>query len=237
MPEYWIIGKSLRTGKTLQPKRYIASSEADAIASAKDDGRTADSIRVRSVVSFNDEVAGVSHKNSDNSSRQKLIRETKRHEPVLLIRETANKHDANAIAVCRRSDGRQLGYLPAQRAKQIVNVLLCDQGARYAAICSSVGQMERSELLGLELLVVVAIPGTTDDEIQKHLGSKEFMESNGSKAIRLANFQRLDATDKVTQSLKRQGNKSEPKKKEASGCLIAVVAILASATAIFAAIQ
>jgi hypothetical protein len=56
-------------------------------------------------------VAGESHKNTDGSSRQTIIRKCQSGEPVMLVPEPTNPHDSDAVKVCRRS-GEQIGYLP-----------------------------------------------------------------------------------------------------------------------------
>ena len=61
---------------------------------------------------FFQQVHGIFHKNVDGSSRQEIIRRCWVGEEVVLVPETANRFDPYAIKVCR-SDGGQIGYLPA----------------------------------------------------------------------------------------------------------------------------
>jgi hypothetical protein len=51
-------------------------------------------------------------------------------EPVLLVRERQDAPEPNAIRVCT-GNGRQLGFVPAHRAKSLAPLL--DRGARYRA--------------------------------------------------------------------------------------------------------
>lgn len=66
---------------------------------------------------FPTKVVGVSHRNGDRHSRQKIIREhCHGGQRVRLVREPNNKFDSNAISVWT-SDGLQIGYLSAEIAR------------------------------------------------------------------------------------------------------------------------
>ena len=54
-------------------------------------------------------VHGVSFKNDDGSSRQKIISQCKVGEELDIIPEPTNRHDPGAMKVCRKN-GEQLGY-------------------------------------------------------------------------------------------------------------------------------
>jgi hypothetical protein len=54
-------------------------------------------------------VHGVSYKNDDGSSRQKIISRCKVGEELDIIPEPTNRHDPGAMQVCRKT-GEQLGY-------------------------------------------------------------------------------------------------------------------------------
>jgi HIRAN domain len=54
-------------------------------------------------------VHGVSYKNDDGSSRQKIISRCKVGEELDIIPEPTNRHDPGAMKVCRKN-GEQLGY-------------------------------------------------------------------------------------------------------------------------------
>ena len=68
-------------------------------------------------------VVGVTHKNADGSSRQRILkrmrREERDHERVDLEHEPENPYDENAVKVLN-SDGEQLGYLERGLAADIV---------------------------------------------------------------------------------------------------------------------
>jgi hypothetical protein len=64
-------------------------------------------------------VRGTSHRNSDRTSRTKIIGECSVFDPILLVPEPENPFDSNAIAVCRRETNEQLGYLESRLAGEI----------------------------------------------------------------------------------------------------------------------
>jgi len=65
--------------------------------------------------SFFTKVAGVSHRNSNRTSRQAIISRCRVGEELLLVCEPDNSFDPNAIKVLR-ANGEQLGYIPASTA-------------------------------------------------------------------------------------------------------------------------
>ena len=65
---------------------------------------------------FKTKVAGVTHKNSDGTERQKIIKKCKTGENLLLIREPNNPYDKSAISVHRES-GEQIGYIASHVSK------------------------------------------------------------------------------------------------------------------------
>lgn len=65
--------------------------------------------------SFFTKIAGVTHRNKDRKSRQRLIAQCLVGEELVLEREPDNAVDPNAIKVLRVT-GEQLGYIPAHVA-------------------------------------------------------------------------------------------------------------------------
>ncbi|HEV2382685.1 MAG TPA: HIRAN domain-containing protein [Terriglobia bacterium] len=61
---------------------------------------------------FYKKLAGITFKNQDGSSRQKVIQHCRVGEELVLVLEPTNPYDADAIKVCR-ANGEQLGYWPA----------------------------------------------------------------------------------------------------------------------------
>jgi Phage integrase family/HIRAN domain len=68
-------------------------------------------------------VVGESHRNSDGSDRQQIIRERARPgDPVQLVPEPDNRHDRRAVKVCLAT-GEQLGYLDRDQARELARIL------------------------------------------------------------------------------------------------------------------
>ena len=70
------------------------------------------------VRSFHTKVVGVTKKNEDGSRRQGVIAGCKVGEQVLLIRESENPYDSNAIAVYH-SSRKQIGFISADLAEKL----------------------------------------------------------------------------------------------------------------------
>ena len=67
-------------------------------------------------------LAGVTFENDDGVNRQKIIAKCGEGEIVRLVRDRENRHDPNAVRVVRES-GDQIGWLPADIAKEIAPVM------------------------------------------------------------------------------------------------------------------
>jgi hypothetical protein len=81
-------------------------------------------------------VVGLPYPNPDGSSRREAVRGLGRWERVHLVHRPDNPVDCNAVAVLRASDGRQLGFLPATLAAEVVEA--ARGGTRYLALVSEV---------------------------------------------------------------------------------------------------
>lgn len=80
------------------------------------------------VQAFATNVVGVTKKNDDSSSRQKILKKSRKQQTAELYRDSLNLHDRNAFAVFT-SQG-QIGYIPSEVAAQIAPDV--DKGkARY----------------------------------------------------------------------------------------------------------
>lgn len=77
-------------------------------------------------------VVGTSHRNSDRTSRTRIIGECSTFDSILLAPEPENKFDPNAIAVRRRETNEQLGYLDSRLAGEITRDM-AKHGARWVA--------------------------------------------------------------------------------------------------------
>jgi hypothetical protein len=61
---------------------------------------------------FFQQVHGITHKNDDGSSRQKVIGDCHEGEELVLVPEPTNPYDPYAVKICRKN-GEQIGYWPA----------------------------------------------------------------------------------------------------------------------------
>ncbi len=73
---------------------------------------------LRPLRSFHTKVVGVTKKNEDGGKRQEVIAGCKVDELVLLIRESENPYDSNAIAVYH-SSRKQIGFIAADLAERL----------------------------------------------------------------------------------------------------------------------
>jgi len=78
---------------------------------------------------FITKVVGVTHKNSDGTDRQKILKDCKAGEQLALIHEPV-KQDQNAVKVCRQN-GEQIGWLNQILAAETAPRL--DRGSRVDA--------------------------------------------------------------------------------------------------------
>ncbi len=116
---------------------------------------------------FFTKVAGVSHANQDGTSRQKIIKKCRTLEKLTLDHEEDNPHDRNAVRVCREN-GEQIGYLQQELAEEVVS--RSERGYRYAAFVKDVtGGRPSSPTHGINLLIIVALPGISDSEVQRYI--------------------------------------------------------------------
>jgi len=123
--------------------------------------------RSKGLRSFYTKVAGVSHRNEDGTSRQEIIRRCQPSETLLLHHDEQNPHDPNAVRVCRHN-GDQVGFLNAELAEEVVHG--SRRGYRYAAFLKNItGGTGDVTTLGVNLLVVVAAPGVTDQQAQNYV--------------------------------------------------------------------
>ena len=82
---------------------------------------------------FYAKVAGVSHLNSDGSSRARIIAHCKALDPLELCPEPENQFDPNAIAVRHLKTREQLGYLDKRLASEVAADFR-KNGARWLAM-------------------------------------------------------------------------------------------------------
>ena len=106
--EWFLAGAALVAALVFVMARHRSPSSAGP-------ARSAVSTPVRA---YHSRIAGTSQRNEDGTKRQTLVAALYEGEELALVPEPDNPHDANAIAVLDRR-GRQLGYLPAETAKDL----------------------------------------------------------------------------------------------------------------------
>jgi len=152
----WRIARLRKKGATIS-----ASVTIDEVEDAETRGR--------GVWHFFSKIVGVTHANTDGSDRQDIIARCHPFETLDLAREEENPVDGNAIAV-RRSDGDQLGYLPAELAADVVERI--QRGYRYAAYLTEItGGQHDKPTLGANLLILVANPGVSDEVVMEYVNN------------------------------------------------------------------
>jgi hypothetical protein len=71
---------------------------------------------VRPLREFRKQVHGIFHKNSDGTSRQRIIRDCSEGEELQLVPEPDNRVDPGAVKILRMN-GEQIGYWPAEAGR------------------------------------------------------------------------------------------------------------------------
>ena len=121
---------------------------------------------------FHARVVGLPYPNSDGTSRREAVAGLRRWERVRLRHRPDNPVDCNAVAVLRENDDRQLGYLPATLAKELVAAAL--SGTRYLAVVHEVSVPDPNDLIAVaptraSLLVLALEGGATVAMARRHL--------------------------------------------------------------------
>jgi hypothetical protein len=117
MPYFEIAGYGQAT-KRKRRRTYLASDESEARGKAAQDGTVVEQVTLVEIFGFLEQLAGASHKNPDNTSRQRLLRNCQPHERLVFEHEIWGQHP-NATKVCRLN-GEQLGYLPEDIARVVM---------------------------------------------------------------------------------------------------------------------
>jgi hypothetical protein len=89
-------------------------------------------------------VAGLSHPNSDGTSRQNYLRMCKVNEYMMLVRDGRNPYDPNAIKVCNKN-GQQIGFIPQKLTREFASKI--DAGAQYSV---SIVEITQPDELGFK---------------------------------------------------------------------------------------
>jgi len=107
----------------------------------------------RVVRSWRTRVVGVTKENTDGTPRQRVIRDCREGERLLLLREPRNPYDSNAIKVCRLS-GDQIGYISSDVAERMADEM--DAGKRFSARIENItGGSSAKRSLGVNIVIAV----------------------------------------------------------------------------------
>lgn len=117
---------------------------------------------------FYTKVVGVTFQNDDGSDRQAIIARCSPFETLVAEHED-NPHDPNAMRVCTQG-GDQIGHLSREVAADLRRKMQRDFNC--AVIATQItGGTARRPTLGVNVLVLVAKPGVSQDEIQEYFDS------------------------------------------------------------------
>ena len=109
-------------------------------------------------------VVGVSHANSNGSSRQAIIEKCRAGESLRLVSEPHNVYDRYAIRL-ERSTGEQVGYLSADLTKEFSSKL--EKGYTLLATIQAVTGDEGCR--GVNLRIIIGEPGVDHRTIQEFM--------------------------------------------------------------------
>src|SRR4051794_1684691 len=99
---------------------------------------------------FHSKIVGVTKKNDDGSNRQKLLPGCRPAMVLTLDHEEGNRFDPNAVRVLR-PDGKQLGYLSAELAEEVVKK--SKTGFRYQCFAKDLTGGGEGESYGMNILL------------------------------------------------------------------------------------
>jgi hypothetical protein len=104
-------------------------------------------------------IAGITHKNLDGTSRQKIARRCRPGESLRLVRDRRNVHNVYAIEVWRQDSpagrGRQLGFIPAELSRELAEHLetRAKITARVVQVTGGGGMLWWKKPYGVKLLI------------------------------------------------------------------------------------
>jgi hypothetical protein len=148
----------------------VAVDEPVALEPGEDDGAAGPP--GAAVRHFFSRVVGLPYPNPDGTSRREAVRGLRRWERVNLVHRPDNPVDSNAVAVLRAGDKRQLGYLPAALAAEVVAA--AREGTRYLAVVNEVEAPAPDDLISVtpvraRLIVLELKQGATRAMARRHL--------------------------------------------------------------------
>ena len=132
------------------------------------------------VDTFQTNIAGVTFKNKDGSSRQKLISRCLVGEDVLLEAEPNNRHDPYAMKVLNKN-GKQLGYLKSAFAAVVYRKKNRKQGARHYGFISRIGLWE--DIWYCELTIIECNDVTSEEDVKSHIELEKELAIKKSRSL------------------------------------------------------
>jgi hypothetical protein len=118
---------------------------------------------------FYTKLAGATYKNDDGSDRQDILSTCCPLQALRVEHDNNNPHDPNAIRVCTE-DGRQIGHLFRDLASDVWWRM--QHHFTYAAFSANItGGTEDHPTMGMNILLLVARPGVSQEEMQAYLDS------------------------------------------------------------------
>lgn len=120
------------------------------------------------ILHFHSKVFGVTHKNNNGTSRQWIISRMSRYEHLLIEHEKGNPVDPNAVKVSRQT-GEQVGYIGEHLCEDIMDA--SRDGYVFVVLASALTGGDEGKSRGVNLLIVKAVQGTSQQEIEGYIAS------------------------------------------------------------------
>jgi len=201
MPEFEIDGYGRDTGRK-RHRRYVARDREDAIMKASADGTVVGDVTPVKFAHLLTDIAGVSHKNADNTSRQRYLNKCEVFDRVILEHEEGNRHDRNAVKVMRET-GEQIGYLPSTVAGSWMKCWRSTEDTQYSALIMSLGDITDGygpkRILGGDILIVTARDIADEESISEY--AEQLKAKYGiPKYVNLVPDERLHSRRKLPQA-------------------------------------
>lgn len=218
IPRFRVEGRGKETQKK-RAKVYFAKSGEAAKQKAKQDGTLPESVTLIAASHLSREVAGVSHKNANNTSRQKTIRKCRVWDELVLDHEQDNKHDQYAVRVSVRG-GSQIGYLPSDLAKMVMSEVSSQYGFRYRAYIAGISESRGNDpILRVDLLLTYATTDASPQAIDVASGEVRRKLTDLPHNIDLQPTRQVGVSTRLRQGGKRQQKADSSK----AGCLSCIV--------------
>jgi hypothetical protein len=223
---YKVVGRGTKTNRK-RSEEYVAESEDSARALAEKAGTTPETVELVLARSLDTEIAGVTFKNANNTSRQRIASEIAESEPFSLEHEQGNRHDPNAVRVLRQN-GEQIGYLPQGLAELVMRRWTLKGQLPQYVIRHHGSHQRRGDDSALRVRAVgfLVLPGVTAPEAAQYLRSSG--ETFSAEIVLLRKLSHLVSRPKPPPRLRQPKAESSPPK--SSGCATVLVTLLSVVT-------